>query len=112
MGGCEYFVTEKHKFQQKLNIFLERNCLNTQKKLKMRKSDFPFKSSINFWISYKYFTFEMTWFAATVFCKKKVFLEFACYGDKKTKIFTFFNIFDKKRIFLDAFDNNPLKRVF
>ena len=112
MGGCEYFVTEKHKFQQKLNIFLERNCLNTKKKSKMRKTDYPFKSSINFCISYKHSTFEMAWFAATVFCKKKRLGNLLATETKKTKIFTFFNIFDKKRIFLDAFDNNPLKRVF
>ena len=105
LGGCEYFVTEKHKFQQKLNIFLERNCLNTQKKLKIGKSDFPFKSSINFCISYKHFTFEMAWFAATLFCKKNVFGEFACYGDKKTKICIFFNIFFLQTISIFIFHN-------
>ena len=46
------------------------------------------------------------------FVKKKFFGNLLATETKTTKIFTFFNIFDKKRIFLDAFDNNPLKRVF
>ena len=44
--------------------------------------------------------------------KKSFFANLLATETKKTKIFTFFNIFDKKRIFLDAFDNNPLRLHF
>ena len=100
LGWLWVLCYRKTQISTKTKYFSRAKLLEHTKKLKMRKSDFPFKSSINFCISYKHFTFEMAWFAATMFCKKRFFENLLATETKKTKISLFSTFLTKNVFFL------------